>query len=47
MKINFITGIPRSGTTILGELVGNHPDILEFNELTFFSFINDSNYLTS
>jgi len=45
MKINFITGIPRSGTTILGELVGNHPDVVEFNELTFLSFINDSNYL--
>jgi len=45
MKINFITGIPRSGTTILGELVGMHPDIVEFNELTFLSFLNDSNYL--
>jgi hypothetical protein len=45
MKINFITGIPRSGTTILGKLVGNHPDVVEFNELTFLSFIKDSNYL--
>lgn len=45
MNISFITGIPRSGTTILGELVGMHPDIVEFNELTFLSFLNDSNYL--
>ena len=45
MNISFITGIPRSGTTIIGELVGMHPDIVEFNELTFLSFLNDSNYL--
>lgn len=27
LKIAFVTGCPRSGTSILGELIGSHPDV--------------------
>ena len=27
MRIAFVTGCPRSGTSILGELIGSHPDV--------------------
>ena len=32
----FIVGNSRSGTTMLGRILGNHPDIYKFNELHFF-----------
>ncbi|MFM9986431.1 MAG: sulfotransferase family protein [Flavobacteriales bacterium] len=32
----FVTGSSRSGTTMMGRILNNHPDIFTFNELHFF-----------
>ncbi|MFC2171641.1 sulfotransferase [Acidobacteriota bacterium] len=36
MKFFFVVGHARSGTTMLGRILGNHSDIHTFNELHFF-----------
>ena len=49
----FVVGSSRSGTTMMGRILNNHPDIFTFHELHFFEKINrqyylffeDSNYL--
>ena len=41
----FVVGSSRSGTTMMGRILGNHKDIFTFNELHFFGAIwtNTSN----
>ena len=36
MKMLFIVGNSRSGTTMLGRVLGNHPQVFTFGELHFF-----------
>ena len=35
-KILFVVGNSRSGTTMMGRILGNHPDVYTFGELHFF-----------
>jgi len=35
----FIVGAPRSGTTLLAQILSNHPNIFIFNESLFYDFI--------
>ena len=32
----FVVGNSRSGTTMMGRILGNHPDVYTFGELHFF-----------
>ena len=41
-KIIFIVGNSRSGTTMLGRILGNHPDVNTFEELHFFEYWVDA-----
>ncbi len=48
--IIFVVGNSRSGTTMMGRILGNHPDIFTFNELHFFGQLwskDDENKKTS
>lgn len=42
-KVVFIVGNSRSGTTMLGRILGNHPSIYTFGELHFFEQLVDIN----
>ena len=35
----FVVGSSRSGTTMMGRILGSHTDIFTFNELHFFGTI--------
>ena len=35
-KVLFVVGNSRSGTTMMGRILGNHPDVFTFGELHFF-----------
>ena len=35
-KMLFVVGNSRSGTTMMGRILGNHPDVFTFGELHFF-----------
>ena len=39
----FVVGNSRSGTTMMGRILGNHPDIFTFKELHFFGQLWCSN----
>lgn len=41
----FVVGSPRSGTTLLQNILSNHPDILTFPELNFFPNLKNLIYL--
>lgn len=42
----FVVGNSRSGTTMMGRIVGNHPEIYFFNELHYFEELVATNELT-
>ncbi|MBN1225226.1 MAG: sulfotransferase, partial [Candidatus Aminicenantes bacterium] len=37
----FVLGYGRSGTTMMGHILGNHPDVYMFRELNFFEKLWD------
>lgn len=42
-KMIFVIGYGRSGTTMMGHILGNHPDVHMFRELNFFEKLWDRN----
>lgn len=42
----FIVGAPRSGTTLLAEILGRHSNIFIFNETLFYDFIASKSHLS-
>lgn len=46
MKLIFIVGNSRSGTTMLGRILGNHAQVFTFGEIHFFEHLIDSETIT-
>jgi hypothetical protein len=46
-RVVFIVGNSRSGTTMLGRILGNHPDVHTFGELHFFESMVDAETVRS